>query len=92
MPDALSDRLAGLESRIKKWQQIQESYARAETASSKSRDGAVTIRLSISGTVDVRLDYERAELADDGSLAQSVIETYNSAGRRLDRGLRQLHT
>lgn len=76
-----------IERRIEQWRRIREQYAEAATAASRSADGSVTIRLSVAGTVEVALDAHKAEMTEDQAFPTSVIETYNSASRRLHRGL-----
>ncbi|HEU5129753.1 MAG TPA: hypothetical protein VFU12_17375 [Glycomyces sp.] len=78
--------------RIEQWRRIRERYAEAETAASRSADASVTIRLSVAGTVEVALDAHKAELTEDQAFLTSVIETYNSASRRLRRGLNGIET
>ena len=81
-----------VERRIERWRRIREQYAEAETAASRSADGSVTIRLSVTGMVEVALDAHKAELAEDQAFPISVIETYNSASRRLHRGFSGIDT
>src|SRR5690625_529925 len=76
-----------VERRIERWRRSGEGYAEAESAPARSAEGSVTIRLSVTGAVAVVLDAHQAELAEDQAFPISVIETYNSASRRLHRSL-----